>query len=134
MKDSELMAAAAKARKNAYAPYSQFTVGAALLSKDGKVFVGSNVENVSFGLTICAERSAIAAAITAGHRDLEAIAIMTNSEKPAVPCGACRQVMAEFNPSMKVLAATMDGEVEQFSLRDLLPLPTQGLLEKRQDV
>jgi cytidine deaminase len=134
MQYSELMAATAKARKNAYAPYSKFTVGAALLTKDGEIFLGSNVENASFGLTICAERSAVAAAVAAGHRDLDAIAILTDSKKPALPCGACRQVLAEFNPSMKVIAATVDGETEQFSLKDLLPLPTQGLLEKRQDV
>jgi len=134
MQYSELTAAAARARKNAYAPYSKFTVGAALLSKEGKVFVGSNVENISFGLTICAERSAVAAAVVSGHRDLDAIAILADSKKPVLPCGACRQVLAEFNPSMKIFAATTDGEVEEFSLKDLLPLPTQGLLEKRQDV
>ncbi len=131
MQYSELTAAASKARESAYAPYSKFTVGAAVLSKEGKVFVGCNVENISLGLTICAERSAIAAAVAAGHRDFEAIAIVTDSKKPALPCGACRQVMAEFNSSMKVLAATVAGDAEQFSLKELIPLPAQGLLEKR---
>src|SRR5216684_2277037 len=122
MQYAELTAAASKARESAYAPYSKFTVGAAVLSKEGKIFVGCNVENISLGLTICAERSAIAAAVAAGHRDFEAIAIVTDSKKPALPCGACRQVMAEFNSSMKVLAATVAGDAEQFSLKELLPL------------
>ena len=125
-----LRAAASKAREWSYAPYSKFTVGAAVLSKEGKIFVGCNVENISLGLTICAERSAIAAAVAAGHRNFEAIAIVTDFKKPALPCGGCRQVIAESNPSMKVLAATMTGDAEQFSLKERLPLPAQGLLEK----
>jgi len=127
----ELTAAASKTRESAYAPYPKFAVGAAVLSKEGRVFVGCNVENISLGLTICAERSAIAAAVAAGHRDFEAIAIVTGSKKPALPCGACQQVMAEFNPSMKVVVATVASDAEQFSLKELLPWPAQVLLEKR---
>src|SRR5260370_14639173 len=111
MQYCELTGAAWKARESAYAQYSKFTVGAAVLSKGGKVFVGCNVDNIALGLTICAERSAIAAAVTAGHRDFEAIAIVTDSKKPALPCGACRQVMAEFNSSIKGLPATVAGYV-----------------------
>lgn len=120
---------ATEARQRAYAPYSKFSVGAALLSESGKVFVGCNVENVSLGLTICAERAAVAAAISAGSRDFVAIAVVTDSKRPALPCGACRQVLAEFNLSMKILASTLTGEVEEFEVAELLPKPRQGILE-----
>jgi cytidine deaminase len=129
MYDTELIEAASTARTLAYAPYSKLTVGAAVLTKRGKIFIGCNVENVSLGLTICAERSAVAAAIAEGSRDFAAIAVVTGSKKPAAPCGACRQVLAEFNPTMKVLAATVEGESQQFELSELLPLPAQGILE-----
>ena len=129
---NNLLAAAKKAREQAYAPYSEFTVGAALLTKNGKVFVGCNVENASLGLTVCAERSAVAAAVVGGEKDFEAIAIVANSKKPALPCGACRQVLAEFSPSMKIVVGTTTaGKQEQFSLTTLLPLPKQGLFENR---
>jgi len=128
MENQDLIEAAKIARRSAYAPYSNFTVGAALLTKDGKIFTGCNVENISLGLTICAERSAVAAAVNAGKMDFVAIAVVTNSKKPAVPCGACRQVLAEFSPSMRVLAATGDGLLEQFELSDLLPKPNQGIM------
>ena len=118
---------ASKARALAYAPYSKFTVGAAIVTKSGNIFVGCNIENVSLGLTICAERCAVAAPIAQGSRDL--VAIVTDSTKPAAPCGACRQVLAEFNPNMKVFAATFAGEVQEFELAELLPLPEQGVLE-----
>src|ERR1700724_2517409 len=98
MSDRELIEAAAQARANAYVPYSKFSVGAALLTTSGKVFLGCNVENVSLGLTLCAERSAVAAAIAGGQKDFVAIAVATDSREPAIPCGGCRQVLAEFNP------------------------------------
>jgi cytidine deaminase len=132
--DEELLAVAATARKAAYAPYSKFTVGAAVRTKSGKIFSGCNVENISLGLTICAERSAVAAAITAGERDLIEIGIVANSRDPALPCGACRQVLAEFNPTMKIVAATVNGKTQKFDLADLLPKPTQGILESHRDV
>jgi cytidine deaminase len=125
----ELIAAASTAQSVAYAPYSGFAVGAAVQTKSGKIFSGCNVENVSFGLTICAERAAIAAAVADGVRDLIAIAVITDSKKPAVPCGACRQVMAEFNPKMRIVAATTNGESEEFELSELLPKPNQGILD-----
>ena len=134
MHRESLIKAAAEARSVAYAPYSKFTVGAAVLSESGKIFTGCNVENISLGLTICAERSAIAAAVSAGVRDLVMIAVVTESKDPAVPCGACRQVMAEFNPGMKIVAATISGETEEFELSGLLPKPRQGILESNRNV
>ncbi len=131
---NELISRASAARLLAYAPYSKFSVGAALVTKAGKIYTGCNVENVSLGLTICAERSAIATAIAQGSKDFVAIAVVTAGKKPAIPCGACRQVLAEFNPSMKVLAATVDGTVQEFDLAELLPFPSQGILEGSRDV
>src|SRR3954467_9917687 len=129
MSNTDLIEAARTARLMAYAPYSKFAVGAAVQSKSGQIFIGCNVENISLGLTICAERSAMAAAIAAGVRDLVAVAVVTESRKPAVPCGACRQFMAEFNPEMRIIAATTNGESEEFELSALLPKPRQGILE-----
>ena len=131
---NKLIEAASEARKLAYAPYSGFHVGAALATGAGKIYTACNVENVSLGLTICAERSAIATAIAQGSRDFVAIAVVTAGKKPAVPCGACRQVMAEFNPSLKIIAATVDGKVQEFDLAELLPFPSQGILEGSRDV
>src|SRR5436853_1014874 len=102
MSHFKLIEAAAQARACAYAPYSKFSVGAALLTRSGNVFSGCNVENISLGLTICAERAAVAAAIAGGQKDFAAIAVVTDSQEPAVPCGGCRQVLAEFNPSLKI--------------------------------
>src|SRR5205085_5012245 len=133
-KYNQLVEAATAARRSAYAPYSQFSVGAALITKAGKIYTGCNVENVSLGLTICAERSAIATAIAQGSKDFVAIAVVTAGKKPAMPCGACRQVLAEFNPSIKVLAATIDGKMQEFDLAELLPFPSQGILEGSRDV
>ncbi|HAF02174.1 MAG TPA: cytidine deaminase, partial [Spartobacteria bacterium] len=99
MIQEELVKAALQARNYAYAPYSKFSVGCALLTKSGKIFTGCNVENISLGLTICAERAAVAAAIAEGEKDFVAIAVVTDSDAPALPCGACRQVLAEFNPA-----------------------------------
>ena len=124
-----LVEAAAAARATAYAPYSKFAVGAALLTKSGRIFSGCNIENISLGLTICAERSAVAAAIAAGDKDFVTIAVLTDSKQPALPCGACRQVLAEFNPTMKIITATTSGESAEFGLADLLPKPSQGILE-----
>jgi cytidine deaminase len=133
-KYNELIGAASAARLLAYAPYSGFQVGAALVTKAGKIYTGCNVENVSLGLTICAERSAIATAIAQGSKDFTTIAVVTEGKKPAIPCGACRQVLAEFNPKIKVIAATVDGKVQEFDLAELLPFPSQGILEGSRDV
>lgn len=131
---TELIDAASAARLLAYASYSGFQVGAALVTEAGKIYTGCNVENVSLGLTICAERSAIATAIAQGSKDFAAIAVVTAGKKPAIPCGGCRQVLAEFNSSMKILAATVDGKAQEFGLAELLPFPSQGILEGSRDV
>jgi len=95
-KIEELISLAKKACSNAYAPYSKFNVGAALLTKNGKIFTGSNIENASYGATVCAERVAIFKAVSEGEREFESIAIYTNADKLSFPCGICRQVMIEF--------------------------------------
>jgi cytidine deaminase len=115
-----LLAAARDARQNAYAPYSQFSVGAALDTGDGQVFLGSNVENASYGLTMCAERVAIGTAVAAGYRDFVAIAVAGPDGVVTSPCGACRQVLAEFNPNMTVVYTTPDGPVTT-TVAELLP-------------
>lgn len=118
-----LLKAARDVRHNAYAPASRFLVGAAVRSDDGRTFVGCNVENASYGLTICAERAAVCAAVAAGARRLVAVAIVTDLSDPARPCGACRQVLAEFGPAMPVLLAGSGEAVVETSLDRLLPEP-----------
>ena len=110
----------------AYAPYSQFRVGAALLAADGRVFTGANVENPSYGLSMCAERVAVGAAAAAGVRSFAAIAVAGESPAGLLPCGACRQVLAEFSPDIRVLRCRPDGTYEQMQLRDLMPSPLTG--------
>ncbi|MEW6173476.1 MAG: cytidine deaminase [Bacillota bacterium] len=119
--DAELISMALAAREGAYAPYSGIRVGAALRARDGAVFTGANVENSSYGLTICAERVAAAKAVTAGHRDFAALAVAWNREGFCRPCGACRQVLIEFGPSMRLLMANARGEYEEERLEALLP-------------
>ncbi len=123
-----LLAEARKARDQAYAPYSRFAVGAALRAKSGRVFTGCNVENLSFGLTSCAERNAVFAAITAGEREFEAIAIVADSKQPVSPCGACRQVLAEFAPRLAICCSNLDGDTFESDLGLLLPRATEGIL------
>lgn len=127
---TQLVEAAVGVRKQAHAPYSNFSVGAALECSDGTVFVGCNVENLSFGLTMCAERVAIGAAVAAGHRDFRCIAIVADTDLPVSPCGACRQVMAEFNPSLRIISSNLSGQAEEFSLTDLLPRAATGILNR----
>ncbi len=117
----KLIKSAIAARANAYAPYSKFPVGAAVLAEDGSIFTGANVENVSYGLTICAERVAAAAAVAAGQRKLVAVAIV--SDDGAVPCGACRQFLAEFGGDMDVILvdANQPKNVRETVLDKLLP-------------
>jgi cytidine deaminase len=115
-----LLEAARQVRESAHAPYSGFCVGAALLVEDGRVFVGCNVENASYGLGVCAERNAVAAAIAAGVRDFRAIAVVTDADPPASPCGACRQVLAEFG-DFEVLIADLTGLRDRTWVLDLLP-------------
>lgn len=117
----QLIESALAVRQQAYAPYSKFLVGASVLSEDGTIFTGTNVENASYGLTICAERVAAAAAVAAGHRRITAVAVATAGG--ASPCGACRQFLAEFGGSMDVLLVDADApeNVKQMSLAELLP-------------
>ena len=129
MNDSRLLTAATAARLQAYAPYSNFQVGAALLAKDGRVFTGCNVENLSYGLTICAERNAVFAAIAAGVREFEAIAIVADTREAISPCGACRQVMAEFG-DFKIISATLDGRTFESTVAALLPRGKTGILDR----
>lgn len=116
----ELLSAARDARDRAYAPYSNFCVGAALDAGDGNVILGSNVENASYGLSMCAERAAIFAAVSAGFRDFSAIAVAGPDGVLTSPCGACRQVLAEFNPDMAIVFTAPNGAVET-SVAELLP-------------
>ncbi len=116
------------AREKAYAPYSAFAVGAALLAADGRVFCGCNVENLSFGLTICAERAAVCAAVAAGVREFVAIAVVAESVEPVTPCGACRQVLAEFAPEIETCSANQAGVRFEENLRVLLPRAKAGIL------
>lgn len=115
-----------RARENAYAPYSDFQVGAALLADDGRVFHGCNVENISFGLTNCAERVAIGAAVAAGVRKILAVAVVADTAVPISPCGACRQVLAEFGLPLVILANR--AERIEFKLEELLPRASAGIL------
>jgi len=122
--DSELVNLAIEARKNAYARYSKFRVGSALRDEKGRVFVGCNVENASYGLTICAERVAIFSAIAQGSQSIDSIAVVTSGEALGPPCGACRQVIQEFgNPDTRVILANNLTDYYIFSLRDLFPHP-----------
>jgi cytidine deaminase len=118
--DQALVAAAEAARRTSYSPYSRFAVGAALLCSDGTVVSGCNVENASYGLTICAERNAVFAAVSNGCRSFSAIAVAGPAEAVTSPCGACRQVLAEFSPEMRVLYTVPDGVVST-TLDTLLP-------------
>ena len=121
-----LLERAREAQSRAYAPYSGFQVGAALLDDEGGVHVGCNVESASYGLTVCAERSAVAAAVAAGRRRFVAVAITTNGKSPVAPCGACRQVLAEFAPGLEVISEAGARRAE-WTLDRLLPDPFQGI-------
>ena len=114
------MAEAKIVRKKAYAPYSNFKVGAAVLTIDGKIFTGCNVENSSYGLSICAERSAISNAISSGYKKFTKIAVVTDSEPPASPCGACRQVIFEFGDDIEVIMANLKGDIRIARIDELL--------------
>jgi cytidine deaminase len=123
-----LVEAAWAARERAYAPYSKFAVGAALLAADGRIFPGCNVENLSYGLTNCAERVAIGAAIAAGAREFLAVAVVADTRVPISPCGACRQVLVEFGVPRVMLANRT--ERLEFSMEELLPRASAGMLDR----
>jgi len=123
MTDRKLIEEALEAMKKSYAPYSRFPVGAALECEDGSVFTGSKIENAALECTLCAERSAIAGAASAGHRSFKRIAIYAESSTYCFPCGTCRQVLWEFSPNIEVLCARADGRYVSYPLTALLPEP-----------
>jgi cytidine deaminase len=117
--DRELLAIARMARAHSYSPYSHYAVGAAVRGVSGKIYAGTNIENASYSLTICAERAAIFNAISAGERDFVAIAVVT--QNAAMPCGACRQVLSEFAPAIRVIVAGARGYPRSYTISELLP-------------
>jgi cytidine deaminase len=118
-----LIEAATEAMSWAYAPYSGFKVGAALLTRNGKQFTGCNIENHSYGLTICAERTAIFNAVSAGIREFQVMVIIADHPEPVIPCGACLQVMAEFNAKLQLICMNTRHKTAEYTLDNLLPLP-----------
>jgi len=127
--ETNLIEEATKARENAAAPFSKFKVGAALRTPSGKVFHGCNVENCSYGLTVCAERVALLSAIAAGERSFDAIAVVTQSDAPSTPCGACRQLMWEYCGDIDVTLANLKGHRVDYKLSELFPHPFYFSLE-----
>jgi cytidine deaminase len=121
MSEEELIESAKRARLKAYAPYSEFKVGAALLTSSGKVYTGANVENASYGLTICAERTAVFSAVSSGEKEFTSLVVVTDKSPPAKPCGACLQVLTEFNRNCSIVCANLDGEITRHKLGELLP-------------
>jgi cytidine deaminase len=126
-----LVAAARAARDRAFAPYSHFRVGAALQTPDGTIITGCNVENASYGLTICAERVAVVKALSEGHRAFTRLVVVTDTEAPTSPCGACRQVLWEFAPDLEVILANLHSITAVTDLRTLLPLAFNSHLLRR---
>ncbi|MCH3951726.1 MAG: cytidine deaminase [Acidaminococcus sp.] len=118
--DRELFEAAVKAREHSYSPYSHFAVGAAVRAKDGRIFTGCNIENSSYGLTVCAERNAIFAAVKEGVREFTCLCVTADTPQPVSPCGACRQVMAEFRIP-EISLTNLKGEEKKVTLEALLP-------------
>lgn len=129
MDSKSLIEEATKGRENASAPFSKFKVGAALLTADGKVYRGCNVENCTYALTVCAERVALLTAIAAGERKFTAIAVVTQSASPASPCGPCRQLLWEYCGDIDVTIANLEGLTETMKLSELLPRPFTFRLE-----
>lgn len=118
-----LIEAAIEARKSAYVPYSKFSVGAALLTADEKVYKGANIENASYSLCMCAERVALFKALSEGEKNFQALAVVADTSEPITPCGACRQVLIEFcHPEMKVILSNLNGNSFEMTVQELLPV------------
>ena len=130
MSDSDLIAAARNARLNAHAEFSHFKVGAALETADGTIIPGCNIENATYGLTICAERVAMFKALSEGHRQFRRIVVVADTEAPTPPCGACRQILWEFGGDIEVILANLKQETGRHRLSQLLPLPFDARLLK----
>jgi cytidine deaminase len=126
-----LVTAARMAREHAHAPFSHFKVGAAIETSDGRIVTGCNVENSTYGLTICAERVAMFKALSEGHRQFVRVAVVADTADPTPPCGACRQILWEFGGDLEVILANLTGETGRFSLAALLPLPFDARLLAR---
>ncbi len=133
MSASDLVAAARAAREHAHAPFSQFKVGAARETADGSVITGCNVENATYGLTMCAERVAMFKAISEGHRQFTRVAVVADTDAPTPPCGSCRQILWEFGGDLEVIMANTRRETGRWRLKDLLPLPFDARLLKAAD-
>ena len=123
-----LIVAARSVREHAHAPYSNFRVGAAVRAKSGRIFTGCNVENATYGLTLCAERVAIFKAISEGERGFDAVAVVADTDSLTPPCGACRQILWEFGGDLEVVLANLKEETGRHRLKDLLPLPFDARL------
>lgn len=121
-----LVTAAKAAREKAFAPYSKFQVGAALLADDGTTVTGCNVESASYGLTICAERVAIVKGVSEGHKQFVCVAVVADTDNPTPPCGACRQLLWEFAPDAEVILENLQGKRTRFTMRELLPYGFDG--------
>ena len=121
MNDKELIRLAIEARERAYVPYSKFKVGAAVLTEEGLVFTGCNIESSSYTPTICAERTALSKAISEGHRNIDTIAVVGSLEKISFPCGVCRQFIREFGEDIRIISATSEDDYKVYTIKDLLP-------------
>lgn len=121
-----LVSAARKARTRAFAQFSRFPVGAALEAEDGTVITGCNVENASYGLTVCAERVAVVKAVSEGYRRFTRIAVVADTDHPTPPCGACRQILWEFGGNLEVILSNLEGRTVRYRMKDLLPDPFDG--------
>ncbi|MDO3378982.1 cytidine deaminase [Geoalkalibacter halelectricus] len=130
----DLIAAARQAARHSHAPYSGFTVGAALLSSSGAIFAGCNVENASYGLTLCAERVALGTAVAAGDRDFDTLVLYTPTAQPVLPCGACRQVLREFSADLRVMSVCDGPRRIDTTLAELFPQPfNPAMLSAREE-